>query len=583
VEQLEDRITPCIDPLTGLPAHHGDSPVEGTPGLIDMYPGFVPSAEAGSHGPGTSSGSSTAGSPIPVPGYSSMPGATNVLYLNFGGDYVSSWLGYSPGTIPAYDIDGNPSAFSAQELTNIYKIWQIVAEDYSLFNVNVTTVDPRTVSGFSGRVSQIDIGGNGSWTGGTYGGIAQVGGFSSSSVTNPVRGFVFPANLGNGNVWYTAQATAHESGHNMSLWHQSAWSGTTKTAEYQSGPGDGTAPIMGNSYSRSRGMWWYGLSSQGSGSTYQNDLATVSSVLGYRTDEAGGTAGTSAPLTVSGNSVSASGVITTMTDVDVWSFTTDAGSVSFTVSAIQWDASHYSNLTPKIQLLDSGGGVVAGWQDPNTWTVSWSGSLAAGSYRLVVTSHGIYSTSQTSTNYGFNVGSYNISGTVATPANFVAAPTNLTATAVSGNQINLAWTDNATNETSYSIERSTDGVTWGALTTLGANSTASSDTTVVAGTTYYYRVRAFNGSTPSDYSNQASATTTTPPPNAPSNLVATTISATQIRLTWTDNSSNESAFYIERATYNRNGKLGSYAQIATVGPNTTTYNDYAVTSSKYYS
>jgi len=41
----------------------------------------------------------------------------------------------------------------------------------------------------------------------------------------------------------------------------------------------------------------------------------------------------------------------------------------------------------------------------------------------------------------------------------VAAPTNLSTSAVSSSQINLQWTDNATNETGYSVERSTDGNT----------------------------------------------------------------------------------------------------------------------------
>src|SRR5262249_44133799 len=161
-------------------------------------------------------------------------------------------------------------------------------------------------SGYTGGSSQIDVGGNGSWTGGTYGGIAQVGGYSGSSAGNPVRGFVFPANLGNGNAWYTGEASSHESGHTMGLQHPSAYSGTTKTAEYQQGPGDGTAPIMGNSYNAQRGMWWYGLSSVSS-TTYQDDMAVIgSNSFGFKPDDAGSTVSSAAPLAVAGNQVSAS-------------------------------------------------------------------------------------------------------------------------------------------------------------------------------------------------------------------------------------------------------------------------------------
>src|SRR5438093_282810 len=138
-----------------------------------------------------------------------------------------------------------------------------------------------------------------------------------------------------------------------------------------------------------------------------------------------------------------------MNDVDVWSFSTVASSVSLFVSA---PAS--GSLHPKIQLLDSTGNVVVNWLDPDSLSVSWTGSLNAGSYRLVVASHGI-SALATANNYGFDVGPYTITGTLLTSANLVAAPTGLTATAVSSTQINLAWTDNAGNETSYVVERST--------------------------------------------------------------------------------------------------------------------------------
>jgi len=71
------------------------------------------------------------------------------------------------------------------------------------------------------------------------------------------------------------------------------------------------------------------------------------------------------------------------------------------------------------------------------------------------------------------------------------APTGLTATAVSHTQINLAWTDNSTNETGFRIERSPDNVTFTEIGTVGANTTAYQDTGLSAFTTYYYRVRSY--------------------------------------------------------------------------------------------
>jgi len=66
----------------------------------------------------------------------------------------------------------------------------------------------------------------------------------------------------------------------------------------------------------------------------------------------------------------------------------------------------------------------------------------------------------------------------------------LTATASGGTQINLAWTDNSTDELGFKIERSTDNVNFTQITTVAAN-VVTSHTGVTSGTTYYYRVRAY--------------------------------------------------------------------------------------------
>lgn len=73
------------------------------------------------------------------------------------------------------------------------------------------------------------------------------------------------------------------------------------------------------------------------------------------------------------------------------------------------------------------------------------------------------------------------------------APSNLTATAVSGGVINLAWTDNADNETGFIVERHTDIVIDPiAVATLGPDVQAYADTGLSPGTRYYYRVKAYN-------------------------------------------------------------------------------------------
>jgi hypothetical protein len=173
----------------------------------------------------------------------------------------------------------------------------------------------------------------------------------------------------------------------------------------------------------------------------------------------------------------------------------------------------------------------------------------------------------------------------------VAAPSNLSATAVSSNQINLSWTDNSTKSTQgvgFKIERgSSSSGPWAEISTVAANATSYSNTGLSASTTYYYRIRAYNvpngKNKPTEYSaysNTASATTQsgTAIPNAPSSLSAAAVSSSQINLNWADNSSNETGFKIERAT----SSGGPWSQIATVGVNVKTYSNTGLTASTTY-
>jgi galactose oxidase len=88
------------------------------------------------------------------------------------------------------------------------------------------------------------------------------------------------------------------------------------------------------------------------------------------------------------------------------------------------------------------------------------------------------------------------------------APSNLKATVPGkSRKVNLSWTDNSSNETGFSIERSTAVTSFAQIATVGAGVTSYSDSSVAAATTYSYRIRAVNNAGYSDYSNTASATT----------------------------------------------------------------------------
>ena len=94
------------------------------------------------------------------------------------------------------------------------------------------------------------------------------------------------------------------------------------------------------------------------------------------------------------------------------------------------------------------------------------------------------------------------------PPALPAAPSALTATAVSRSRIDLAWQDNSTNETGFQIERSRSGGAFSLIATAAAGATSYSDTSgLTPNKTYLYRVRAINAAGASGYSNTASATT----------------------------------------------------------------------------
>jgi len=111
-------------------------------------------------------------------------------------------------------------------------------------------------------------------------------------------------------------------------------------------------------------------------------------------------------------------------------------------------------------------------------------------------------------------------------------PAGLAATTISASRIDLAWTDNASDETGYRIERKQGATgTYAQVGTVAANVAAFNDTNLAPGTQYFYRVRTIRAIGDSAPSNEANAMTDVPPSvsltssangvsmNAPANVV----------------------------------------------------------------
>ena len=97
-----------------------------------------------------------------------------------------------------------------------------------------------------------------------------------------------------------------------------------------------------------------------------------------------------------------------------------------------------------------------------------------------------------------------------TPPSPPAAPTGLTQTAATTSSVTLGWND-VSDESGYRVERDISG-TWTQVGSTGADVTSFTESGLSAGTSYDYRVYAYNSGGNSGYSNTETATTSTPPP-----------------------------------------------------------------------
>ncbi|NHA68536.1 hypothetical protein [Phycicoccus flavus] len=435
----------------------------------------------------------------PVFSLSSLPGAEKTIYLDFDGNTTTgtTWnSAYGVETIenPPYDTDGDPTTFSATELAVVRNAYDVVAEDFAPWNVNVTTADPGTEALRRSGTGDTRWGVRVVVTSDTFascgcGGHAYIGAFD-----DPTDEPAFVYNSGSRGV---AEAATHEVGHTLLLAHD----GTTSGDAYYRGHGTGETgwgPIMGASYSPSTVQWsqqeYTGANNNDAAANYNNgpdDVAIISSLtngngFGLRADDHGDTRATATALT--GPTVTVSGRISTRTDVDVFSLSAAAGPV--TVSATPPPAP-VANLDLALTVRDSSGAVVASADAPTAHAATLTATLPAGDYTVSVDGVGAGSPTAVPptgyTDYG-SLGTYGLTArfTPATTADTTppAAPTGLTATA-SGDVVALSWTANTEPDLAgYTVARASTAA--GPFTTLASTTSPSfTDTAPLAGTNVY--------------------------------------------------------------------------------------------------
>ncbi|MDN5205444.1 DUF1593 domain-containing protein, partial [Fulvivirgaceae bacterium BMA10] len=174
---------------------------------------------------------------------------------------------------------------------------------------------------------------------------------------------------------------------------------------------------------------------------------------------------------------------------------------------------------------------------------------------------------------------YSTEANASTLINVITAPDNLTANAITSDQIDLTWTHSGGNATGYELERSaTFGSGFALIATLGSDISSYSDTGLLENTTYYYQIRAINSDTVSIYSNETNATTLINVITAPDNLTANAITSSQIDLAWTHSGENTTSYELERSTASGSG----FSLIATLGSDVLSYSDTGLLENTTY-
>jgi hypothetical protein len=348
---------------------------------------------------------------------SSRPGATKTIYLDYNGQTTTGTprnqqiTGGADITTPAFSLDVDTANFSTAELIQIQRMWQRVVEDFSPFDVNVTTKDPPlsdiidSGGGDNRWGIRVVIGGDfNDWFKIPAGGVAFLNSFGSSTDI-PCYAWSVTQGL---DEQVIAETISHETGHTLGLNHD----GTSQLG-YYSGHGFGPTswgPIMGAPFGISVTQWSKGEYPGANNKEDDLQIITTQNGFGYRNDDYGNNRFTASQLPTkkvgATRTVNISGVIEKNTDQDWFTFTTTGGTVNLSFDG----DSISSDLDISVSLFDSSGTLLQVVNPAQSLSANLFANLPAGTYSLMIDGVGFGSLSTGYSDYG-SLGQYFITGT----------------------------------------------------------------------------------------------------------------------------------------------------------------------------
>jgi hypothetical protein len=411
-----------------------------------------------------------------APALNSNREASATIYLDFDGEIVRATIWNHNGPIEA-----EACTLPTEKKIDIFNR---VAEDFRIFNLNITTDSSVYFATEPSRRLRVIITPTWSWYG-AAGGVSFIGSFSAGEET-PC--WVFSSLLEN-NPKFIAEAISHEVGHTLGLNHQSVYdSNCDLVHEYAPGRGVGElswAPIMGLGYFHNITTWTTGTSFDGC-TVIQNDIDIIAGPqnnFGLRKDDHAATLRDATPVTFESAGFSLVGMINAEKDSDAFKFTLNK-TRNIKLSAIPANADVReggANLHVQITILNARFDTIGCFKKTELLNATIDTNLTAGTYYVIVSG----CPDDSIPSYG-NVGLYSLTGM---QANALPVTRLSLAGRIADDKHLLNWNfyaDEPLNR--VEVQTSVDGVHFTTLTTLTPDQRSFS-WKPIGNNLWYYRLK----------------------------------------------------------------------------------------------